>query len=233
MSFKAEHPRVPPHFQDRVNQVGGFNRYGLPNFRLAWSQSEYVRQGGEWEADGEWFTGYRDVPLGDNLPHWMLLRWIDAGKSLELPTARQQSADNWLDATRCPKTGLQLLGGYPYQGSYQIAVNLTAKYFEGAELKVIAFPLSSYIVNMLVPMIQATQLISKAAKRQAMKDEAEKQKADLKAMMLDASRDAALPGHVEDSMWIQDRVRMMERAFNQGLVRAFKHQGLQISQRGR
>ena len=159
---------------------------------------------------------------------------MDAGKSIDLPSAPAQSAEAWLDNTRCPTTGLQLLGGYPYQGSYQIAANLTAKWFEGEELKIVAFPLSSYIVDMLIPMIQATQLITRAAKRQAMKDENEKQQANLRTTIFDAARDACLPANFNtDSQWIQDRVRMMERVFNQGLVRAFRDQGLQTIPRGR
>jgi hypothetical protein len=232
-SRKIEHPRVPEHFQRRIDAVGGKNRYGQSNFRLAWGQSEFVRHGGQWEADGEWFTGYQYVPLGDNLPHWMLLRWIDAGKSIDLPSAPAQSAEAWLDNTRCGETGLRLLGGYQYQGSYQVAANLTAKWMEGDELKVIAFPLSSYIVDMIIPIIQATQLITKAAKQQAMKDEDAKQKEDYRAQLYDASLDAQLPAHVQDSEWIADRVRMMERALNQGLIRAWKDQGLQTIQRGR
>lgn len=225
---KVEHPKCPEHLQRRINQVGGVTRYGTPNFKLSWGQSEYTRQGGQWEADGEWHTGYRDVPLGDNLPHWMLLCWVDAGKSLELPSFPAQSDENWYDSTRCPTTGLQLLGGYPYQGSYQVALNLTAKWMEGSELKVIAFPLSSYIVDMLIPMIQGMQLITKAVKQAEMRDAAAKQKADFSNTLYEASRDCILPGHVQDSEWIADRVRMMERCYNQGLARAYRDRGLQI-----
>jgi hypothetical protein len=234
MSFHTERLQCPKHFQERMNQVGGFNRYGQPNFRIAWAQTETTRQGGQWEAEGEQFVGYRDVPLGDGLPHWMLLRWIDAGKSLEMPFLPRQSADNFYEATRCPNTGLQLLGGYPFQGSYKIVLNLVAKWFEGNELKVEPFPLSTEIINMMIPVIEGAQLISMDVKRRLMDEEREEKERVFATQIEDISRDIAIPEHAHESQWVQDKVRSLERAFNAGLVRKFaRNQGISISQRGR
>ena len=55
-------------YQERITQVGGLSRYGEPMFKIAWAQSYTVRQGGQWEAEGETFTGYKDVLLGDGHP---------------------------------------------------------------------------------------------------------------------------------------------------------------------
>src|SRR5882724_11861953 len=114
---------APQHFQDRLKAVGGINRYGLPNFKLAWAQTVTTRHGGEWEAMGEQYRGYRDVYLGDGLPHWMLLQWSDAGKSIEMPHLHAQSDIGFYEENRCPKTGLQILGGYQSQGRYPIPSN--------------------------------------------------------------------------------------------------------------
>src|ERR1700743_1729701 len=129
-----ERLQCPKHFQDRITQIGGLNRYGDPNFKLAWAQTETTRQGGEWSNEDEHFVGYRDCYLGDGLPHWMLLQWADAGKSIQLPHLRPQSDVAFYAENLCLKTGMQILGEYPYHGSYQIALPLVAKWFENVSI---------------------------------------------------------------------------------------------------
>lgn len=219
----VERLQPPKHFQDRLTRTGGTNRYGQPFFRLAWAQTETTRQGGRWEADGEWYTGYRDVLLGDGLPHWMLLQWADAGKSIQMPTLQPEGDGAWYDANRCPVTGLSLLGGYPYQGSYQIALPLRAKWFEkdargNPIMRLHAFPLSTSIIDMMVPIIKATREVSIKAKLMSMDDTKEKEEIEYEKTVEDIYQDVKLSASARASKWIDDKARSIERAWNAALV---------------
>jgi len=222
-SPRTERLQCPEHFQARLTRAGGLNRYGQPNFRLAWAQTETTRQGGRWEAEGEWFTGYRDVLLGDGLPHWMLLQWADAGKSAAMPHLPPESDGAWYEANKCPVTGLSLLGRYPYQGSYQIALQLMAKWVvkDSAgrpQLRIHAFPLSTQIIDMMVPIIKATREISIQAKLQAMDDDREKEQERYAKTVEDIYQDAKLSASARASKWIEDKARSIENAWNAALI---------------
>jgi hypothetical protein len=220
---RIERLQPPAHFQDRLTRAGGLTRYGLPNFRLAWAQTETTRQGGRWEADGEWYTGYRDVLLGDGLPHWMLLRWADAGKSIDMPFLPSESDGAWYEANKCPITGLSLLGGYPYQGSYQIALQLRAKWTTkdargNPHLHLHAFPLSTQIIDMMVPIIKATREVSIQAKLRSMDDDREKEQDEYSQTVEDIYQDAKLSASARASKWIEDKARSIESAWNASLI---------------
>lgn len=217
-SWPVERQKCPQHYQDRINQIGGFNRYGEPNFKIAWAQTETTRQGGEWEAEGDQFRGYRDVYLGDGLPHWMLLQWADAGKSIAMPHLRPQSDVSFYAENQCQKTGLQLLGGYPYRGSYQIALPLVAKWFEQGQLKIRAFSLSTEVMEMMVPIIKASMEVSLEAKLRFMKEESEKEDDEYARAVDDAYHSVKLSNAARGSQWIADKVRSIEQHFNAALI---------------
>jgi hypothetical protein len=219
--FPVEHRQCPAHFQERINQVGGMNRYDEPNFRLAWAQTETMVQGGEWEAEGESFTGYRRVYLGDGLPHWMLLKWIEPGKSLEMPFLPAQGPASYYAENRCPKTGLQILGEYPYHGNYKIALPLVAKWFERGQLRVEAYPLDTQIVEMMIPVIQASMILPIEAKMRFMKEEDEKDEIEREKQFDAVYNDIKLSNSARASEWVQDRVRKIERSFNAAQVLRF------------
>ena len=123
-------------------------------YKLAWAQTETTRQGGEWDNEDEHFIGYRDVYKSDGLPHWVLMQWCDAGKTSEMPHMAPESDVYWYSLNTCPKTGLSILGEYPYQGSYQIVLPLLAKVFLEGKMFIEAFPLSTEIVEMMVPVVK-------------------------------------------------------------------------------
>ena len=212
--YAVERQQCPPEYQERLTQVGGVNRYGGSNFRLAWAQTETTRQGGEWEAEGDWFKGYRDILLGDGLPHWMLLQWVDAGKCVEMPHLPPESDTAWYAANKCPKTGLSLLGEYPYHGSYQIALQLVAKWFDKGQLHLHAFPLSSEIVEMMVPIIKASMEVSAEAKMRFMREEHEKDEEQYGKAVEDLYQSVKLPNSARTTQWIADKERSIEKHAN-------------------
>jgi len=226
---RIERLQCPKHFQDRVTRAGGLNRYGRPNFKLAWAQTELTRQGGRWEAHGEWYEGYRDTLLGDGLPHWMLLQWADAGMSIQMPWAAPEGDGAFYANNECPKTGLQILGGYPYQGSYQIALPLRAKWVEKdrngrPHMRVVAFPLSTDIIDMMIPIIKATREISVQAKLQSMDDDRQKADDEFAYKIEDAYNDSKLSSSARASAWIADKERQIEQAFNSALMLKLQQQ---------
>jgi hypothetical protein len=217
-SAKIERLRCPEHFQKRLTQVGGINRYGQPNFKLAWAQTETMRQGGQWEGDGDQFVGYRDCLLGDGNPHWMLLQWVDAGKSHEMPHLRAQSDVSFYLENCDVKTGLQILGEYPYHGSYKIALPLMAKTFEAGQMRITAFPLSTEIIEMMVPIIKASMMLTVATKEKFLKECEEKEDLDYAKQVDAAYNSVKLSAAGRAASWLDDKVRSMEKHFNAALI---------------
>ena len=207
-----ERLECPAHFQRRLTQVGGLNRYRQPNFKLAWAQTETVHR------ENLERTGYSDFLLGDGLPHWMLLQWVDAGKCHELPHLRPQSDVGYYEENRDEKTGLQILGEYPYQGRYEIVQNLLAKVFVNGQMFIQAFPLSTEIVEMIVPIIKASMGVSLQAKLQFLKDQEEKEEDDRSREFDDLWHDIHRKSTLATTRWLEDRQRLIERTYNAALV---------------
>ena len=205
-------------YQERITQVGGLNRYGEPMFKIAWAQSYTVRQGGQWEAEGETFTGYKDVLLGDGHPHWMLLQWSDAGMSPSMPELLPEGPSRWYAANECPQTHLSLLGGYPYQGSYHIVLPLVAKFRIENELFIEAVPLSTEIIEMVVPIIKAAMTVSIHVKLQSMKDTKAKDEADKSTMFEDIYLDMRRNPNLASTPWLEELQRKIERSWNAAAV---------------
>jgi hypothetical protein len=133
----------PEEFQHAVNERFGFNRFGTPNFRLAWGETETIRVAG--------IRGYEDRLVAGNIPCWNIMRW----RAPEVfGTPRLYELVN-----RDPATGLCLLGEYPYEGRYDVLQPLMTKEFKDGRLEVDAFPLSYYIIDAMLPMfIKGTEL---------------------------------------------------------------------------
>jgi hypothetical protein len=212
--YAVERRVCPEHFQERIRQVAGTNRYGEDNYKLVWAQTETTIGGGEWEALGETFRGYRPCYLSDGLPHWVLVKWIDAGKSLEMPFLPAQGPGAFYAENQCPKTGLQLLGGYPYHGNYQVALPLVAKWFANGKLNLRFYPLDTEIVEMMIPVIQASMILTSEAKRRFLKEQNEKDELEADKQFEAMYNDLKVDRRLAASQWIQDEERKIERAFN-------------------
>lgn len=231
MREAPERLKCPEHFERRMTEAGGLNRYGQPNFRLTWAQTETTRQGGEWDNEDGYFLGYRDVLVGDGLPHWMLLQWMDAGKSYQMPHLTPQSDFGFYAENRDPKNGLQILGEYPYRGSYQIVLPLVAKWFLKGVMHVEAFPLSTEIVEMMVPIIKASMELSVQAKMKFLKEQDEQDELERTKAFDDAYHSIQRKPSLASTKWLEDKQRAIERAYNAALVtmlsrnRSFNTQG--------
>lgn len=223
-----EQRTCPEHFQDRITQAGGLNKFGDPNFKIVWAQSETSWQGGHWNNEDGSFTGYRKVLKGDGLPHWMLMQYIEAGKSAQMPFLPAEGPYSWYLNTKCPDTGLQILGEFPYNGSYQIVMPLITKNVVGGELIIDTMSLSARIISIMIPIIKNSMKVTLAAKLRSMEEDREREKLDRTNMIQDMVRDIKINPNLHAS-WLDDRQRKLEAAAR--MNKALPNQGFFQSNR--
>lgn len=163
--------KCPQVFADRINRVGGFNLYGEPNFKIIWGmggdKSAIFRAGGEWAGGGQVTRkGYRDLLLSGD-PAWVLLQW-QAPEKYGKPQSYYVA--NYDEATT-----LQTLGEYPYRGRYEIVLPFIWKGMINGRLVIENMPLSSLLIDLVVPVIKESQGLSNERKRQLMLDHKERE----------------------------------------------------------
>jgi hypothetical protein len=172
----------PPEFQERVTQAGGVNRYGEPNFKIVWSETETMRAGGEWSHDG--FIGYRDVPKYRGPGCWVILQW----NAPELyGTPESYYVQNYDESS-----GLQTLGEFPYRGRYEILYALVHKERKGNELIIERMPLNNFLLTTVLPIVMNSRGVSYERKKLAHEElKAKQDEAELNQIEA-ARRDAAM-----------------------------------------
>jgi len=223
---KYQHYVCPQDFQDRINEVGGFNRYDEPNFIVIWSQGgderALYRAGGDWSIPGmPSYRGYRDLLVGGGTPSWALCQWHDA---IEYGTPELYYVQNYDE-----ETGLQTIGEYPYKGRYQLLYNLrwTERTSEG--LKFEAMPLNSFLLDLVLPIIVASKDISWEKTKAALLDLKEKEDAADVAMIEDVMRASALPFKGAPVSYgkqgcrtslVDQKIYQMQKYWNQMMTRA-------------
>lgn len=169
--MKVERLHCPDEFQRRIAEAGGYNRYGEPNFRLIWGQTETFRAGGEWAGNGQVpFRGYRDLLHGFNDPCWILQQWQPPEKYGSPRYYYMQNYD-W-------ETGLQTLGEFPYKGRYETVLPLMWKGIVNGRLVIEHMRLSSLLVDLIVPILLESEKLTYARKRQLMWDHKERLERD-------------------------------------------------------
>ena len=166
----AETRECPKEFQDRLTQMFGVNQFGDPNFKIVWGQSTFIRMGNVWrDRHGNERVGYRERYQNHGMPCWVIMRWHSP---IEYGSPRA-----YYDSTFDSLSRLYMVGEYPWRGRYESVQPLISKEFVGRKLVVTHFPLSHYLIDTLIPMMQAFQKLSqekKAAARAAAKAAEEK-----------------------------------------------------------
>lgn len=181
---------APEDFQGLLTQAGGVNVFDEPNFLVVWGQGgDYectYRAGGAWSVDEQYFLGYRDLLKTSGEPCWSLLQWHDP---LEYGTPESYYATNYDEGS-----GLQILGEYPYSGRYEILFNM--RYRElvpGEGIKFEYMPLSSYLLDIVVPILLDAQGISAEKKQAAYMDMREREEREKLSAVEQRIREAELP----------------------------------------
>ena len=110
---------APASVQHRVEQAGGLNRFGEPNFRVVWGGSRLAWIGGRWtdrDAHGNVTretVELRRVPKYLPLDRWHLERWM--------PPESYGTPRQWYEQTVETEDGIRVpaLGPYPSRGEYE------------------------------------------------------------------------------------------------------------------
>lgn len=164
--------KVPEEYQARLTRMFGKNRFGDPNFKIVWNQSQFLRMGNIW--DGK--PCYKDTYQGDGQPCWMIMRWM--------PPEHYGSPATYYRNNREQNSGIFFTGEYPWKGRYEIAQSLISKDFIGGKLVITHMPLCHYMIDMIIPMIlqwQALSLEEQRAATQLAEQEKLKQEHELNA----------------------------------------------------
>jgi hypothetical protein len=181
---------MPPEaFQERLTAAGGVNRYDSPNFIVWWSQYAHEEgsfiAGGAWSVDESAFTGYRRLLRGSGEPCWCLGQFHEA---IEYGCPESYYVQNYDDST-----GLQMLGAYPYSGRYELMYQLRWYEKVGPRMEFHTMPLTSWVFDMVVPIIMKAKEVS-AEKRIAAFKESQKKAEDEKTAGIERQlRANALP----------------------------------------
>lgn len=155
----------PDEYAQRVTEAGGCNQYGEPRFRIVWGMSECFRAGGIWEPlDGAYYRGYRDLLLV-NEACWALLQWQPAEKFGHPVSYYLRNLDD---------SGFQTLGEFPYHGRYEIIQPFVARSVVDGHVVVDAMPLSSLLVDMVIPIIRESKEISALKLREIARERRER-----------------------------------------------------------
>jgi hypothetical protein len=196
-----------------LTRHGGMNRYGEPNFIIAWGQSYFYTAGGMWpKPHGDGYFGYRKLPLsnssfsGRGMPCWMILEWHPPE---DYGTPAAYYYDN-----RDELTGLQTLGEYPFKGRYEIAYRLNSQEFRDGRMVVANYHLDGWILDMLIPCILEGQKMSMKQRLRKLRQDEERREAAQDAQIDDVLRDRKrrlLPSQIDD------RVRLIQRQMSEML----------------
>jgi hypothetical protein len=233
---KYQQYQCPEEFSDRLNEVGGFNRYDEPNFILRWAQGGedecYFRAGGAWNVEGlPSFKGYRDLLVGGGTPSWMLMQW----QAPEL----YGTPEIYYMRNKDPGTGLQDLGSYPYSGRYVMLYNLRWTERRGNKLYFEAMPLNSLLLNTIVPIIMAAKDISWEKTKAVLQDIEIRENARDIDQIEDIMRASAVPFKGSPVSYgkqgcrtslIDKKIEVMQRNWNKMMTNA-KSLGKGLSQR--
>lgn len=180
--YIKDHERrlVPREYQEHINAIGGLNRFGEPNFKLAWGQTERQIIYGQMEGGGR---GQHTILQFGGIPAWHMLEWK--------PPETFGTAFQWYTLTWDPTADTHALGDYPWRGLYiPCSFNLYVKKIHGGgtrydkdgnvvelptRLEIDALPLNFYILDLLVPNVRKAREMTHLQKKMAIeaRDEAE------------------------------------------------------------
>lgn len=206
----VERRKCPQAFQDHLTRAVGLNPYGEPNFKIAWGQTETYTAGGAWAHDHHF--GYRQLmksnssPSGKGQPCWMILEWH--------PAEDYETPGIYYFKNRDESTGLQILGEYPYRGRYEVAFKLLTHEFRNGRLDMVYYHLDGWIIDWLIPIIQAGQKMTVAQRLARLRAQEEAKERDLDNKIGDIMHSAKrrlLPSQIDD------RVRLIQRQLGEFL----------------
>lgn len=134
-------------YVEHINQIGGFNRFAGPNFKIVWGQNETDTVYGT-DANGK--QGQHVILKHGGIPAWFIECWK--------PPECFGSPEFWYSISWDWEIDAPKIGDYPWQGLYMPApFNLFTKRVENNCLIFDAMPLTHWILDLVVPNLMKEQ----------------------------------------------------------------------------
>jgi hypothetical protein len=190
-----ERRQCPQEFVDRLIDLGGLNRFGNPNWRVVWGQSEIEIVGGTWQVPkpgthltvspkGELIqvpntmeiAEMRHVLKYEGQACWVLERYF--------PPENYGTEHQWYEENKDQKSGLCLLGPYPDEGYYECCQRLVTNDGRAVELNDAVL---DYFVPMILKTHETTEWERRAAREAYREEKARKEHERKVQMYVDAA----------------------------------------------
>lgn len=167
-------------YQDHLTRIGGKNRFGKPNFILAWGQTRAMKIYGQMEGGSR---GQHIVLEFGGIPAWHILEWK--------PPETFGTPRMWYAITWDPEAMVHGLGDYPWRGQYvPCTFNLYVKRIERNVLKIDAMPLAFWVLDLLIPNVRKAKEMTHLQKKLAIEQRIKAEKYQAMKLAYDAYLDA-------------------------------------------
>ena len=195
--IREERLRPPRVYADYLVKLGGRNRFGEPNFILAWGQTRTQKI---YATDGNGRRAQHTVLEFGGIPAWHVLEWK--------PPETFGTPRMWRAMTWDPENNVLSLGEYPRRGLYiPCSFNLYVRRVVGGgtrydtktgqvvelpgELKIERMPLSFWLFDLIIPNIRKSQQMTMLQRKAALEMIEEQKKKDARRQAYDAYLDAS------------------------------------------
>jgi hypothetical protein len=191
-----ERRQCPREYQEHINRIGGFNRFGKPNFKLVWGQSETQTIYGQMAGGSR---GAHIILQFSGVPAWCMMEWK--------PPETFGTPMSWYRMTWDPEAEVHALGEYPWRGLYIPATfSLYVKrvvgggiYYDAkgevvekpSKLVIDAMPLAHWVIDLIVPNMRKSMEMTHLQKVTILKNREEAEKRAFRNKAMDAYVDAA------------------------------------------
>lgn len=161
--------------------MGGLNKFDEPNFRFVWGESHAatVRAGGFWEnpylPGVDWYRGYLDFLVDGGEPCWLVQQWFANNSVDDHGNERFGSPARWYIENFDGASGMHTLGGYPYDGRYLTIFPLVWHGEVNGKKVTEHLPLSSFLIDVIIPVVVMARDISVLQKRVAIEQHKERE----------------------------------------------------------
>jgi hypothetical protein len=210
----VQHRKCPEHFQTYLTERFGRNRYGGPNIRIVWGQNETVVHATDY--------GYKRMRK-TNKPCWVIEIWRGPEMFGTPKLYYSQMSD--------PRTGLALMGQFPYKGFYDPMIELMSKSFNAVKktLEIKALPLTRTFLRHIAHILK-TALAMTIAEGKLAHEVMKKRKHQEQVIKIADRLEHALPSFYgpvsyanqgNRTHWLAERERVIEqewkrRGFHKG-----------------